>query len=536
MAETKKITNEIINSYISYINKFDIRNENDIQSILSIVKNVTIDYDRNVELFKSIKQQCQSANLNDKKVLIQKANTLIELLKQEMEFIYIFAHKYGEYKMDIKPKVQIIMNRTAIQNSNAVHNAANNSVKYNIHDGVQESSSAVFATSFHELRHAVQNKYVFRQNGEINFDPLFILMAKEKVMTDEKIVDYHTNHHNMIFENDANLYATYMLKDLSNKYLDRMYDQRDFSKATASDEQNNFLFEIYSSGVLLDDGKEQVYKEKNNNNRLINTDKKVKEALKKNPSLLFKYPILNYVYDKSGNAKSYQQILLDRENLINKYKGNDTFINDAGSYSSYALSQKTQVEHIRNIYQLIISSDPVLWFEDCLSKKSFRRIEQMIEDNPLIINEYFKEIGSIIPKYNDGSNEILKIMQLLEMNNNYGKSNNQNTQSINKEETVEIPEKYESLFEQFAFDKYKESIEFDNLDDDLKQKIVDSISEGKHEIYNSMVLNLEKWYQEIKKDDPNIEYNDLFTYLYPDQDLKMENDIEKVERTGRGIK
>lgn len=506
------MTKDSIVEYLKYIKTYEIKDGNNVQMIAKIIESVAFDYDENVDKLQKLMNSWKLSDKKDKENYLNKKNVLIELLKLESEILFEFGHKYSQMKMNIKHPVSILYNKevTNTMNANGAYSPSNNSIKYNL-SIIQPSSAAVLGTVFHEMRHAKQCEFISYKDDDIFFDPLFIIMAKEKVLRDKDVINYEINHENFLEENDANLYGKYILTELSEKCLNRLYENEVLQNAFDKDEQKNLS--NYGNGQLFGNGEDMSYNSEKNNNRIITTDKIVKKIIKENPNLLYKYPILRYVYNYDGTSKTYEQIIKEKSLLFEKHKDNKILETDAYSYTNYiSSSSKTEKEQIESIYSLIISSDPILWVEDCINKKAFKRIIDMLEDNELIADEYQNELLLLINKYKDiDPSFISKYNSMLGKNNlnihdimtDELKQQQTLTSTSNQyqEQTdfVDMNEKFSNEFCLYYINKYKidevwnyrKIYDYSELDDDTKEKL------------DAAILDILK--EELSKDDKYIE-------------------------------
>lgn len=523
---------EQITQYLEYIKSYNIRNEEDVKSISKLINKIAIDYDIKVEKIQKLQLAYRMSDKKDKESFKNKENELFELLKMEKEIIIYFGHKYSQMKMNIKPPVNIIMNKNqSLKGSNAFFEFSNWTITYDV-TNPDITSAYILGTVFHEMRHAKQNIYISSYRSDIDFDPMFIMMAKEKVLRKYKLLNYDNNHDNYISENDANLYGKYLLSDFSKKYLNCLYSLDEINNAFNKSEQINFS--NYMNGELMNDGDDISYNSEKDNNRIILTDKKLMELMREKKDIINIYPILKYVYNPDGNKKTYQEIINDKSILFEKNKDNN-LLNDAYSYAEYEYGFKTKKEQIETIYKLIISSDPLLWVEDCLNKKAYNRLAHMLEDNEVIVEEYKSAFIEIINKYNDGTPIFNKLLSSVGSINN-----NQNTTINNQEEIIDlVPNEINELFIKYVHQHYKKIIGYDNLSYDEKFEEEEQIKHGINPKINREILKLKKAYLEVKKANPEIGYNEIFNHLYPHgepDEIEQIDVIESVDRPKMGHK
>lgn len=527
---------ESIKQYTEYIRNYNIRNNEDIQVLANIVKQLAKDYDEKVNQFKYYKERYKTENLVIYKT---KYNEIYDSLKLEMMPIIEFSHKYSEYMLGFKDKSEIRWLAQPNNGAPAFYNDQSRSVTYDISQP-WETSLELLGTPMHELRHKFQYNHIYYQNSSIEYDPMFIVIAKEWILKN-KGIDYHSNHENFISENDANLYGKYMLKQLNTQFLGNLYDDNSLSHAFALEEQNNYS--NYTNGDILSDMNDVSYNGAENNNRLISTDKIVKQRIKENPQLLRQYPIMQMIYHMDGSPKNYQEIISEREKMLEEHKDNKSLNTNAYSYSNY--NQKnliTEKEQIDNLFKAIISSDPILWIEDCLNKKAYNRLNSMLEDNELIVDEYKSDFIEIINKYNDGTpifNKLLSTLGTTSNSNEYENMLNQinNTQSKTSDnlepEIVDyIPDEINELFIKYVYENYKEIIGYDNLSYEEIYEAEEQIKQGINPAINKEIFKLKKAYIEAKKSNPEIGYSDLVNHLYPQgefDELEQTDVVDSVE-------
>ena len=516
-----------IMQYLEYIKLYNIRNDDDVKNISKLINEILIDYDIKVEKLQKLQLAWKMSDKKDKESFKNKEGELFELLKIEKEIIIYFGHKYSQMKMNIKPSVNIIMNKNQpLKGASAFFREFDWSITYDV-TSLDINGANILGTVFHEMRHANQSEYISSYRSNVDFDPLFIMIAKERILRSYKLLDYGNNHENFIAENDANLYGKYLLDEFSKKYLNGLYDLDEIKAAFDKSEQTNFS--NYRYGELLNDSDDISYNSEKDNNRIILTDKKLMELIREKPDIINGYPILKYVYNPDGNKKTYQEIINDKNILFEKNKDNN-LLNAAYSYSDYNYASKTKREHIETIYKLIISSDPLLWVEDCLNKKSYNRLNHMLEDNQIIVEEYKSAIIEIISKYNDGTPIFNKLLSSVGFINN-----NQNTTINNHEEEIIdlVPNEINELFIKYVHQHYKEIIGYDNLSYDEIAKEEEQIREGINPKINGEILKLKKIYIEIKKGNPDIGYSDFFNHLYPHGEPDEIEQIDVVETVDR---
>lgn len=527
-----------IMQYLEYIKSYNIRNDEDVKNISKLINQIAIDYDIKVEKLQKLQLAWKMSDKKDKESFKNKEIELFESLKLEKETLVYFGHKYSQMKMNIKPPVNIVIEKNkSLSGSDAFFELSKWSITYDV-TSPDITSACILGTVFHEMRHAKQNEYISSYRSDINFDPIFIVIAKEKILRIYKLLDYENNHENFISENDANLYGKSLLEEFSRKFLNGLYDLDEIQNAFNKSEQTNFS--NYMNGELMNDGDDISYNNKNDNNRIILTDKKLMELIRENPRIINNYPILKYVYNINGTKKAYQEIIKDRNGLLEKHKDNN-LLNDAYSYSEYNYGSKSEKEQIDTIYKIIISSDPLLWVEDCINKNAYKRIYDMLDNNDVIVKEYRSEFINLIKKYpNIDKKVIKKINDILGITSTYSSmldeldQNQQITASneirINTEEiNTLIPEDVNELLINFANSRHEEIIDYDKLSYEEKYEQEEMIRERIHPKINEYIKELQKWYLGELKKNPEFGYEDLFAYMYPNEKIDTTEVIEKKE-------
>lgn len=100
-----------IMQYLEYIKSYNIRNDEDVKNISKLINKIAIDYDIKVEKLQKLQLAWRMSDKKDKESFKNKEIELFESLKLEKEILIYFGHKYSQMKMNIKPPVNIVIEK-----------------------------------------------------------------------------------------------------------------------------------------------------------------------------------------------------------------------------------------------------------------------------------------------------------------------------------------------------------------------------------------------------------------------------------------
>ncbi len=255
---------------------------------------------------------------------------------------------------------------------------------------------------FHEFRHKMQFDDMVQSNNRkgintidnlLNIDPATIIFIKEQATLSDSNL-YKRNHDCYTMEHDANLFSLSECKQ---------FFKTDLIEKVYAGELSNYVKAILEGSDLSD----KEYSDKQKLPIVYEEDYRYKKyADGKNIS---ETSLLSLIYTTEGKPKMYEELLQDKQKLIEKFKGQ--VIDRKTSTTDYKKwsSPRTSKQHIEEIYKLIIASDPILTIQEYLSKynklkgeltakKWSGKIDELLENCPQLVDMYSKEISEIFKK------------------------------------------------------------------------------------------------------------------------------------------
>ena len=260
-----------------------------------------------------------------------------------------------------------------------------------------DSLFILIARLCHELRHSYQNEMTLIKRQLV--DPNALIWIKQSlIVTDEKFYRNPNNYLNMPREVDACKYMYSEALNYINLYTTLKQDNKDFYNTLVNtvETQNklNNVKEIEQLKFIIDGQEISVIEYFN---------KQMPQALDTIPSEQIEDSILKYIYNSDRTKKSYEQLLSDKEELINNLDKN---------LSSYP----QQIQKVEKIYEFIIESDADLkkQREDNQIKKDLRT---KVEQEHLIHAKTPKRFGPILERMGIDINEFINdVFNELEIN------------------------------------------------------------------------------------------------------------------------
>lgn len=252
-------------------------------------------------------------------------------------------------------------------------------------------------TCMHEGRHKVQHD-AYKSDDLLSFPPHMLRLLKENLLDDSLPEDnrkfYSDNYYILFTENDAEIFARdevhCFIKNMMQLYLKA-------SNKREEDIDDNLMFKISEMNQLFniilkkeefninEDIATQIYNSTiikgsysitgQQIDRIVATDKYIKT----NPELQEQYPILRLLFNGKV-PKSYDEIIADLE----KFKEGKTE------------EEKMQID---NLYEEIITSDPILLLSDLLAKGQTFALDDFLKLYPTVISEYPEELKLLDEKY-----------------------------------------------------------------------------------------------------------------------------------------
>ena len=255
----------------------------------------------------------------------------------------------------------------------------------------------IMFTVFHEFRHKMQYDdftNIFNDiNSVLSIDPSAIVLLKE-IVTQADTQLYSANHNCFICEHDANLFALSECGLL----IDKRKLEHDYRQMN---ETTNYIYAMIN-GIDLS---QEEFNDRQNLPIVYEQDYRFKKFIvgKK----VFNNSILSLIYNSDGIPKSYQELLEEKKQLIEKYKGQTVDRKTSTTNYEQWSNPKRAEEHIEEIFKLIIASDPILTLQEYLykfniidnkliAKQYGRKIVNFLNNCPQLVDIYSKEITSIL--------------------------------------------------------------------------------------------------------------------------------------------
>ncbi len=310
-------------------------------------------------------------------------------------FLATFFMAYISKKYDKKVEYELFSDRDT---SCFVHSEDKIYLSKNLFD---LSFANIIFTIFHEFRHKMQADDIKSSeslDNILSIDPATILFYKERFARGDI---YDNNHNCFIIENDANLFALAEckrfsnlqneIKEIANGYIDM-------------GELNNYALFIIEGG--------DITTEEFNDERNLPIVYEQNYLCKKK-IFMTNVPqdsLLGLVYDSMGYPKSYEKIIKEKEELLERFRGQVATIN-IGPVNHYQTNSYTvsNIEFINKIFRAIVNSDPMLTIEECFhlcnmdsdkfySKMHIDKIRNIFDNCPKLVELYFNELKIIFTR------------------------------------------------------------------------------------------------------------------------------------------
>ena len=264
-------------------------------------------------------------------------------------------------------------------------------------------SDMVLGVLLHELRHKMQFDFQKCRIDDIcKIDPATILFIKEVIAHSDYDL-YTDNHDCFLKEHDANLFAIAESKKFADPRIFEM---------NSEGESNNYIAALLGDTDLSDfeyhtKQKLPVVYEEDCRLKKFMAHKRVDEG-----------SLLSLIYNSDGTPKSYEELLRDKEHLIEKHRGQIVDIrSDSTNY--HQDSHKSAEQHINQIYKLIIASDPILNLEEFLHRYNdaeglykqrwSKKAKSLLDNCPQLCDLYSKELTDIfIKEVSRGNTELVQ--------------------------------------------------------------------------------------------------------------------------------
>ncbi|MEG1288262.1 MAG: hypothetical protein RSD29_02815 [Bacilli bacterium] len=244
---------------------------------------------------------------------------------------------------------------------------------------------------FHEFKHKMQcDDMTSGLNNIIRIDPATILFFKSQVMLLNSQL-YKTNHDLYYGESDANLFAVREMEIiLSSKAI----------KETDTGLTDNYPLYLLSNNADLST---EEYNDKQDLPIIYKIDCEYKKFVR--DKTIAKESLLNLIYKQGGIPKTYEELLEEKKNLMEKHKNER--IKRKTSTTDYSLQEVSAEKQIHEIYRLIVASDPILTIQEkfynynhisekLIRKTLIKKIINLLENVPQLIEIYWEEITNIL--------------------------------------------------------------------------------------------------------------------------------------------
>lgn len=385
------MTLEQIQSNLQRLAQHQMTNDN-FSEFYKIAKLISEDYQE------TLKSNTQTIEVKNGNVTMYKT-TRTQLLECELQYLILFGHRFVNMINSSKTKLHIgndFSTNTFI--TPAYYDPSNKTIYYQTDRIFSEfgwSFSSIQEMVLHENRHSQQFKSFDASSltEAIKFDPNSLLILKDYLVMINKGENFYLrNHFNSIMENDADLYASALNSMIINNYFPEQ--KKDLDNISQTQNQNLFdnpFIELSEYGLLfgeylLDDG--------TTIDRAIMIDKNIKKII--SPQLVQQYPILSLVYS-NGNMKTYDEIMEEKTNFLLQIDDEKITSFESPNYISEVKSKRQQVEEL---YEVIIRTDPILYLEDLLSKKTLpiQGIVAVFKNHPQLYAQYKEEIDGLFER------------------------------------------------------------------------------------------------------------------------------------------
>ena len=362
----------------------NLRNKNIIEylpTILEDLEYLIFDYPKLIEKINRIEYY----EFNNSKLQARRISYLATLISKYMSLKW---KKKFEYKLD----------KESISKSTGSYKYKNDYIVFetlsmllydiNISDDIK--------VLFHEFRHTLQ--YSFLKENELekvmNYPSNFITIIKnmvpvilEKNKLDDSLDGFYMNNYKRLYlELDAENYALeetknflvelYSLYPNKNRKLENkvIKVQSKINKEMIKCEKTKNMIEIYEDNIYA---KEAITTKEITSKLKYQNEKKdslifIDELFKNNIDKLRYFKVLG-IYLTDGRLKSYNEIMEDKERLLEKYDN----------------------DKVNEVYNYIIKSNPSLLLSKYITEKDEKSISFFLENHPTYINKYKEVMNSI---------------------------------------------------------------------------------------------------------------------------------------------
>lgn len=257
----------------------------------------------------------------------------------------------------------------------------NGTIKF---ESSMDSLFNLIARLCHELRHSYQNEMTLIKRELV--DPNALTWIKQAItITDEKIYRDPNNYLNMPREVDACNYMYNEALDYVKLYTNLQIDNQEFfdtliNTVENQNKANNVkpIDQLKFNIAGMEIGVLNYF-----NHQMI-------DAIKNIPSEQIQDSILKYIYNSDKTKKTYEQLMKDKENLINSLDKN---------LSNYP----QQTQKIEKIYEFIIDSDI-----DLKKQKEDSHLSHKVEQEHFIHPEREKRFSKRLEEMGIDANEFVE--------------------------------------------------------------------------------------------------------------------------------
>ena len=290
------------------------------------------------------------------------------------------------------------------------------------------NKTSMLQSVFHEVRHKLQNDSYHAKTIDdfLMYPENMIMLFKEDIFENLHREDnrrfYRDNYNDIFFEIDADSYGNWsvrnMISELLKKYVEYAKEngikidsnlediiarvQSEIIKDSYEAEEKQREFRNHSTQVQretlgLQDINSTIQINGEEQDRLIAYD----QYIKSHPELVMEVPILSLIMD-GDKPKTYEQIIKERRELLEKYKDKREIPNAIPNKTTYE-------ERIIRIYDCIILSDPILRIEHYIAVDDQQELEEFLQKHPTLVDCYSKELKEIAER--TGNNIINQLIQ-----------------------------------------------------------------------------------------------------------------------------
>ena len=355
-------------------------------------------FDKNMDFAKEVGNYYNSTNNQED------SKKCIEFLTNF--FINYISSKYGvEVNYELSSKI-----------NNSFFRTSENKIYLSLNRFLNNRFDYILFTIFHEYKHKLQYNDMFRETDLeytsvdkiTQIDPSTFLFIKDRAthMTDSD--NLYVNNHNCFFEeNDANLFSIQECKNIIDasrlkKFISRIDESTDYvSMIVDGDELYTSKYKKEGENLL------PITYEEDYRFKKVYSNKKIGNS------------ILKLIFDENGRIKTYEDLLQDEKRLLEKYSNSSVKqLTSTTSYQEY--STRSIKDHIREIYRIIVHSDPILTLQkyfyihnsiksEIVSKKWEEKIYELLNNCPQIVDMYFEEIESLlVQQCSQGNTKIIE--------------------------------------------------------------------------------------------------------------------------------